>query len=129
MTPIVFINGSKIPYVDLILSGKKKFETRTRNTLKALVGQRVYIAETGKGKPVIRCMATIGEPLKILTNAVWDAFRERTCVPVGSPFDWKPDTKIKWIYFLRDVTPVEPFTPPEGKRHGIVWMEYEGSDK
>ena len=133
MTPIVFINCDDVPFVDKIISGEKKFETRTRNMLGALSGRRVLIAETGRHCfPTVRCSATIGTPIKILTKDVWDQnewegyrFRQRSCIPAGSKYDWKPDTKIKWIYSLIDVQEIMPFVPPEGKRHGRVWMEFE----
>ena len=50
--------------------------------------------------------------------------REYTRIREGSKYDWNPDTKSKYIYILSGTYPVEPFTPPEGIRHGRVWMEY-----
>ena len=61
---IVFINCDLFPFISWIISGKKLFETRNRNTLKSLIGKTVFLAETGKGKrPVIRCIATIESKL------------------------------------------------------------------
>ena len=59
MVPVVFINCSRIPFIDLIMARRKTMETRSRDTLRALVGQRVYLAETGHRRPVIRCSAII----------------------------------------------------------------------
>ena len=125
MTPIVFINCSSAPFMDDIITGRKVYETRSRDMLRGLVGRRVYLAETGKGKPVIRCSAKITRALRVILPDAWEQFRSATCVPVGTAYDWKPDTYCKWLYELDHVQPVpSPFTPPEGVRHGRVWMEY-----
>ena len=126
MTPIVFINCDNVPYVDMIISGKKKCETRNRNTLGALVGHKVLIAETRHGKkPKIRCSAVICSPAEILDKATWNEFRDATCVPEESCHDWHDKTKQKLMYYLLDVSPVSDMPWVEGKRHGRVWMEYE----
>ena len=125
MTPIVFINTKEIPFVDLIISEDKLFETRNRNTLGGLVGRRILIAETGHGKPVVRCSAELHMPTVVREKEWWEWFRESTCVPSNSKYDWGENTKCKWLYPIGYVEPVEPFTPPEGKRHGRVWMELE----
>ena len=63
MIPVLFINCSGEPFVDWIIDGLKQFETRTRNTLKTLLswalGRRILIAETGHGRPLVRCSAVI----------------------------------------------------------------------
>lgn len=125
MIPVVFINCKEIPFIDRIIAGQKSWETRNRNTLGQLVGKRVFLAETGRGKPVIRCEAEICKPVWINNPDDWDDLRDATCIPVGSKYDWKTDTKSKVIYFVRKVKKVRRFTPPEGTRHGRVWMEYE----
>ena len=125
MIPVVFINCKKVPYVDLIIKGKKKYETRNRNTLRSLVGRRVLIAETGRGYPKIRCSAIIGAPIISDSKETWDTLKPITCVPDNSDHDWKDNTKRKWLYLLRDVREVIGLHWKEGKRHGITWMEYE----
>ena len=130
MTPILFINSSEVPFVDLILSGQKIYETRSRHVLRSAFerGTRILIAETGKGKPVVRCSACIGSYRIIYTEDAWNRYRAFHAVPAGSAYDWKPDTKKKVLYELCDVQPVPvPFTPPDSKRHGRVWMEYNGT--
>ena len=129
MTPIVFINCKEVPFIDQIIAGQKSWETRNRNTLGRLVGKRVFLAETGNGNPVVRCEAEICKPIKIINPGIWDELRETTCIPVGSKYDWQPDTAHKVIYFVRKVKRVRRFTPPEGIRHGRVWMEYEEVEK
>lgn len=121
---VVFINCKRIPFLDLIMAKVKPWETRSRNMLKHLIGKRVYLAETGYGPPLVRCSAVIREPIKVTDRETWDRLRKGTCVPVDSDYDWKPDTKYKYLYPVTMVVPCAPFTPPEGVRHGRVWMEY-----
>lgn len=132
MIPVIFINCSDHPYIDEIMNGTKTYETRTRNTLKALLswelGERVLIAETGNGAPVVRCSAVIDHFKAVYTKERWDSLRKVHCVPPGSKYDWKPDAKVKWLYHLSDVRPVEPFTPV-GIRHGRVWMELNETEE
>ena len=124
MIPVVFINCKKIDYIGKILVGEKKFETRHFNTLGGLVGRRVLFAETGSGKPKIRCSAVLKRAVKIDFLGEWAMCRDVTCVPEGSEHDWNFDRPGKWLYELTDVQPCElPWK--EGKRHGRVWMEYE----
>ena len=126
MTPILFINCSKHPFVQEIMNRQKLFETRTRQTLRALVGQTVMIAETGKGKPVVRCTANVAGVVEIRTLADFEKYRDQVCIPSGSDFDWKDTTNVKYLYKLENVAKVDPFVPAEGIRHGRVWMEYNG---
>ena len=124
MTPVLFINCSSAPFLNDIMSGKKKYETRTRDMLRSLIGQRVLLAETGHGRPVVRCSAVIRSHSVITDRNYWTYFiRKDACIPAGSRYDWQPDTSVKHIYALSDVAPVPPFPVPDGVRHGRVWME------
>ena len=85
------------------------------------------IAETGHGRPLVRCSAVIDEVIEVFTREAWEEYLQFTWVPVGSEYDWKPDTKKKVLYHLKDVKPVKPFRLPfNARRHGRVWAEYEG---
>lgn len=124
MIPVVFINCRLFPFLAWIISGRKVYETRTWDTLRALVGQRVYLAETGRGcRPVVRCSCVIDHSLTC-DLATFQALRHLHSVPAGSVYDWHAGTRKKVLYRLADVQPVDPFTVPEGPRHGRVWMEY-----
>ena len=124
MIPVVFINCSLFPFIAWIISGRKVYETRTRDMLRSLVGQRVFLAETGRhGRPVVRCSCVIDHSITC-DRAGFRALRHLHLVPARSAYDWKTSTKKKVLYRLTDVQPVAPFTPPEGIRHGRVWMEY-----
>ena len=127
MYPIVFINCSVFPFVYAIMCGLKLYETRTKNTLKSLVGKRVLIAETGHGKPVVKCFATIESVICIDNYKTWTQYRKNCCIKYRSCYDWKHGTKRKYLYLLTDVQPVPEFIPPEDIRHGRTWMEFHGN--
>ena len=125
MIPVVFINCSRFPFLSWILNRSKLYETRTRDTLRALVGQRVYLAETGHGRrAIVKSSARIAYVFPVISAAAWQRLRPLYCVPSGSQYDWRPGTRIKYMYVLEDVRNVAPFPVPEGVRHGRVWMEY-----
>ena len=124
--PVVFINCTEFPYIDAILKGRKRYETRSRDTLGALVGRTVLIAETGHGKPRVYCEAMIGDVIEVKSYHEFDMWRHYTRVPEFSSHDWKETTRVKYLYELLHVTPVKPFDVPDGVRHGRVWMEYTG---
>ena len=121
---ILFINSSDQPFVDRIMILSKLYETRTRNTLKRLINETVYIAETGKGRPVVKCSLTIGKPIKVTSLKEWNQYRDYLGIPVGSKYDWTDSTKVKYLYPLSNVRTCDPFVPVDGIRHGRVWMEF-----
>lgn len=130
MLPVLFINSRSVPYVNMIISGLKTIETRSRNTLRALVGCTVIIAETGSAfsRPVVRCSARIARAVPCYDADEWNRLRHLHQVPEGSQHDWQPGTTVKWLYYLEDVKEFyEPYYLQEGRRHGRVWMEYNGS--
>ena len=124
MTPVIFINCSAEPFVNDIMSGLKQYETRTRNTLGRFLGDRVLLAETGHGRPLVKCSAVIDHVISVYTREKWEEYLEASWIPVGSMYDWQPDTKVKWLYHLTDIQPVVPFRlGPDCRRHGRVWAE------
>ena len=128
MTPVIFINCKEQPFLDRILSGQKKFETRTRNTLGRFLdhamNDRVLLAETGHGRPVIRAVARINCSVAVFSQLLWDAYLPDAGIDPGSSYDWQPDTKVKWLYHLTDVQAVVPFQlPADALRHGRTWAE------
>ena len=124
MTPVIFINCQVEPFVDDIMAYLKQYETRTRNTLGRFLGERVLLAETGHGRPLVKCSAVIDEVVSVTTKEQWDEYLEQTWIPVDSRYDWKPDTKVKWLYHLSDVKPVVQFRiGSDCKRHGRIWAE------
>ena len=128
MIPIVFINCHQYPFIDEIIQGRKVYETRTRNTLAGLLGKTVLIAETGRGKPTVRCIATIRTPLQVTSAKQFEKYRTSTRIEKGSEYDWTDKTRVKYLYKLENVRSFGEFVPENGKRHGRVWMEYNGQD-
>lgn len=125
MVPGIFINCSAAPYIDYILDGSKVYETRSRNTLSRFIGKRVYLVQTGKGKPVVRCSCVIRSSFSVEKRLHWDVLHHATMVEPGSPHDWKPETRRKWLYWLTDVQPVSVPVPASAVRHGRIWIEIE----
>lgn len=124
--PVVFINCRLFPFIAWIISGLKVYETRSRDTLHALVGRRVYLAETGHGRrPVVRCSVLIDHSITC-DRGTFQVLRCLHRVPSESVYDWQPWTRKKVLYRLVDVQPCDPFPAPEGRRHGRVWMDYDG---
>lgn len=125
MIPAVFINCRQHPFAQEILSGRKLYETRTRNMLGRFLGDRILIVETGNGSPLVVGSAMIDCIISVRTRPAWNRYRQDACIPVGSSYDWQPDTKVKWLYRLKDVRKVDPFPlPQDARRHGRVWAEY-----
>lgn len=130
MIPAIFINCRRYPFIRKIMDFDKLYETRTRNSMKKLMesylGERILLVETGNGDPIVRCSAVIDHVIAVYTEEEWKKYSKYT-MTAGTDYDWKPDTKVKWLYHLSDVQPVDPFTLPSScRRHGYVWAEYEG---
>lgn len=125
MTPGVFINCSRQPFIQRILDRKKRYETRTRRTLDAVVGQRVYLVETGRGPAKIVASAVIASAVEA-DKKTWRACWRLLGIDRGSRYDWQPETRKKFLYGLEDVQPV-PATllQKNAVRHGRVWCEID----
>ena len=128
MVPIVFINCRQYPFIDEIIQGSKQYETRTRNTLAGLLGKKVLLAETGNGKSIVKCSAVIRTYIKVTSAEQFEQMRTRTQIDKGSAYDWTEGTQVKYLYELANVRSFGSFVPKEGKRHGRVWMEYNGRE-
>ena len=124
MTPVIFINCTDEPFVKDIMDILKQYETRNRNTLGRFLGERVLLAETGHGQPLVKCSAVIDQVISVTTKEQWDEYLWASWIPEGSKYDWQPDTKVKWLYHLSNVKPVVPFRlGSDCVRHGRVWAE------
>lgn len=110
------INDKSINYTDLILDGEKTVETRRTNSLKSLIGKRVGIIRTGKGKAMLVGYVTISG-MKVYENE--KVFREdydRHFVPRGNTYDITADG-VKYGYILENP---ERCTPVGVTAKGIV---------
>ena len=124
----IFVNENGIPYAQLIVEGKKLIETRTKNMLLPLVGERVAIISTKRGrKPFIVGYATINSysfcPFPLL--GMW---RAETCIPKGDTYDKlgkRNGRQGKWFYEMGDAERCKPYPLPESAvRHGRSWCEF-----
>lgn len=119
----IFINSRKVPYARLIVDGVKTYETRTKNTLRPLVGRRVAIIETGMGSPMIIGFATI-DGADYFEHDAFEGIRSLTCIPAGSKYD--DGGRGKWCYKLSDPYPLYEAVPlpSDAIRHGRAWCEF-----
>jgi hypothetical protein len=118
-TPTVGINirsDGDIDYADLIVDGKKKYETRNTDSLRSYVGKTVGIIRTGNGPAVAIGQATIGEPI-IADEKKFERLRKKHLVPKGSKFDIDSNG-TKYLYPIID--PVRWDDEKVVKRKGIV---------
>lgn len=124
MAVVIGINSSSAPFMDDIGALLKRLETRNKDMLGRYAGQRVILAETKQGGYIARYSVVIRSARPVFTREQWDALRPLHRVPVGNMYDWKPGTRVKWVYELTDLRRLRPFRVPEGVRHGRVCMEY-----
>lgn len=94
-----------VRYADDIVDGKKMYETRDTDSLRAYVGSRVAIVRTGEGAAKAIGEVTLGEPL-VVNEEQFNAMRDKHLVPAGSTFDIKPGG-VKYLYPVTDATRFE----------------------
>ena len=120
---VVWINSSSAPFMDDIGALLKRLETRNRDMLGFLVGQRVILAESKNGQRLARYSVVIRSARQVFSRKEWDALRPLHRVPVGNKYDWKPGTKVKYLYELSDLRRIRPFRVPEGVPRGRTGTE------
>lgn len=118
----IYINCRLYPFIAWILSGWKPYETRTRNTLRALVCQRVALIETGTGRtPTVRGYATIASAERVEYS---DTEARKAARILDTTYDIRPDG-AKIFYLLTDVTPCKPYPVPADRvNHGRARTTY-----
>ena len=122
----IFVNeNGGVPYASAIVNGIKTVETRGRNMLAALVGERVAIIRTRRGKaPMVVGYATIytaTHGTQAEMNS--DYMRSLTLIPEGSTYD--SGAAGKWCYWLSYARPCNPYPLPSSAiRHGRSWCEF-----
>ena len=120
---VVWINSSSAPFMDDIGALLKRLETRNRDMLGFLVGQRVILAESKNGQRLARYSVVIRSARQVFSRDEWDALRPLHRVPVGNQYDWKPGAKVKYLYELSDLRRIRPFRVPEGIPRGRTGTE------
>ena len=118
-----FCNGRKVPFPAWMRIGLKTMETRKRNMLSALVGERVAIVETGTHKvPMVVGHADMVGSFFCPAEKFY-LYRDQHMVPAGSQFDC--NGKGKWCYILENAKPCTPYPLPSSAiRHGRSWCEF-----
>ena len=112
------------PFAFMMGAGYKTIKTRNKNMLSALVGERVAIVETRKGKLplVVAEVDVIG--VSFCPFEEFHKYDGQHRVQAGSKYDCSG--KGKWFYHLAN--PVflnNPYTLPEWTvRHGRSWCEF-----
>lgn len=124
----MFVNEDGVKYAQLIVSGKKLIETRARNMLLPLVGERVAIVSTRKGhKPMVVGYANV-QNYAFCPVTMLDMWRNETMIPKGDTYDnlgWRDGRQGKWFYELYNAEPCAPFPlPSSAVRHGRSWCEF-----
>ena len=120
----IFVNeNGGIRYAKMIVNGYKPIETRPRNMLRDLVGERVAVVRTRRGKnPMVLGYVTIYRA-DFCPAEFFDAYRDLTLIPKGSAYDC--NGRGKWFYFLSNANPCDPFPlPGNAVRHGRSWCEF-----
>ena len=122
----IFVNeDGGIHYAQAIVQGYKPIETRSRNMLSALVGERVAIIRTRKGKaPTVVGYADITR-WEFCPCALFEMYRDLTLIPSGSKYDIKG--KGKYFYHMANPETCKPYPlPGSAVRHGRSWCEWRG---
>ena len=82
----IFVNENGcIPYAAAIVNGYKPIETRSRNMLSALVGERIAIVRTKRGKrPTIVGYANMTR-YEFCPFCLFEMYRDLTLIPQAAP--------------------------------------------
>lgn len=123
----IFVNeNGGIHYAEAIVSGYKTIETRQRNMLKSLCGERVAVIRTHRNaRPAIVGYVTI-EDYAFCPVSLFNMYRDDTLIPPGSAHDVRG--RGKWFYYLSAPEKCDPYPLPEDAvRHGRSWAEWEAT--
>jgi len=120
----IYVRSTRsIRYAIALVQGYKVMETRTRNVLKSLIGKRVAVIETGRGKSMIVGYINI-DKYEYIEKEQFDKMYMFHCVPAGSKYDCKKGSG-KYCYWVSNPIPCEPYPVPENAvKHGRSWCEF-----
>lgn len=129
----IFVNEDEYPYAEWIVRGLKKYETRNKDMLRYMLGNRVAIVSTKRGrKPCVVGYATITEKIKLYpcdwATSHWQRYyREEAMIPFGSKYD--DVSKGKVLYCMSNAEKCEPYTiPNDTVYHGRSWCTWREED-
>ena len=121
----IFVNeNGGIRYAEAIVKGIKLAETRNRDMLSKLVGERVAIVRTRRGKKaeVIGYVTIMHKQFCFMEH--FRDLEKYHLVPEGSKYD--ATSKGKWLYWMDGAEECTPFPlPSDAVRHGMSWCEYD----
>lgn len=120
----VYVNeDGGIRYALAIVQSLKPVETRSRNTLKQLVGERVAIIRTKRNKePMVVGYADIAR-WEFCPYCLFEMYRADTLIPPGSKYDCT--SRGKYFYWLENAEPCEPYSLPKDRiNHGRSYTEF-----
>lgn len=119
----VFINEcGSLRYASRVADGIKTIETRSRDMLKNLIGERVAIVRTGRGPAQVIGYVRIVNKV-FCYRPFFQTLYPLHLVPPGSKHDCRGAGK--WCYILEGAEKCEPYSIPENAvRHGRVWCEF-----
>lgn len=101
------INDKTADFTGMILGGIKTVETRNTRSLDSLIGQRVGMIRTGKGKAVLVGYVTISGVKEYGSVPEFRADYNAHRVAPGSAYDI-PESGKKFGYILENVVPCKP---------------------
>lgn len=120
----IFVNeNGRVPFAQLLVSGYKTIETRNKDMLSALVGQRVAVVRTRRNKkPTVLGYVTITAKAFCKAND-FDNYFEQHFVQPKSKYD--TNNKGKWFYYVSEPEECNPYElPVSAVRHGRSWCEF-----
>lgn len=113
-----YVNDKTQPFTDLILDGEKTIETRTRRTLSNLIGQRVGLVRSGKGKSMLVGYVTIDGIKEYADEEEFNADRNAHRIAEDNEdYGWK-DGKKKYGYILSNPVRLDEPQPITNKPTG-----------
>lgn len=119
----IYVNSSGVNYARAIVQGYKLFETRSKNVLQPLIGERVAVIITGRGHARVIGYVTITDRVYVGYN-LFRSMYNCHLVPLGSKYDCIPGSG-KYCYSLKDPEVCDPYPVPENVvRHGRTWCEW-----
>lgn len=89
-----------------IAQGFKTLETRNSDSLRAYVGERVGLIETGRGRAMLVGFATVGDPIEISSTDFDDHYESHLVAP-GDDFYPEPGSSKK-CYPMLNAESCEP---------------------
>lgn len=119
----MFVNEDEFPYAQAIGMKRKLIETRSRDMLKKLVGERVAIIRTKRGeKPLV--IGTVFLSTKWYEEHPWQ-FSDLTQIHANSKYNTGAG---RWMYVCEDAKMLDPEKwiplPENAVRHGRSWAEW-----